>query len=293
MKHQTLSNFHPGKIPALTHRKWQNISSSVLLWQCLPALWKRIFFIKKGIFFRSLICKGRTFCTTSAVQVCGFGEEQFPSISKWEKDGSTAVRKKMLPHCQGSVPGSQVCPGAHSPLLSLLWRGLMGLLRGGNHWNAAVLWPTVKAVPKHRPNNADFYPARGESRLGSSLNSIPSRKCNLPYEICPWERTSNRIKRRGRINMEKAPMDGQNHYIFFCCLMPHLMNRAVPLWAGTHLPHLRQSVMEEWELRHKHSHQGWESLTANAMTTPFSFNYLHVGKGGAVNCCCTGGVFFL
>lgn len=74
--------------------------------------------------------------------------------------------------------------------------------------------PTVKAVPKHGLNSADLYPARGESRLGSSLHSISSRKCNLPYEICLWERISNRIIRKGRINMEKAPMDGQNHYNF-------------------------------------------------------------------------------
>lgn len=175
---------------------------------------KNILYKKREIVFRSLICKGRTFCITSAVQVCGFWEEQFLSISKWEKDGSTAMRRKMLPHCQGSVPGSQVCPGAHSPLLSLLSRSLMGLLRGGNHLNAAVQCPTGKAVPKHGLSDADFYPARGESRLGSSLNSILIRKCNIPYEICLWEKILNRIIRRGRINMEKAPTDGQNHYNF-------------------------------------------------------------------------------
>lgn len=52
--------------------------------------------------------------------------------------------------------------------------------------------------------------------------------------------------------------------------------------------------MEERELRHKYSHQGWTDLTANTMTTPFSWSYLHVGKGGAVTvCCCMWGVFFL
>lgn len=205
-----------------------------------------------------------------------FWDKQFLSISKWEKDGSTAVRKKMLPHCQGSVPGSQVCPGAHSPLLSLLWRSLMGLLRGGNHLKAAMQCPTVKVVPKHGLNNADFYPARGESRLGSSLNNIPNRKCHLPYEICFWERILNRIIRRGRINMEKAPMDGQNHFHFSAVWCHIWWTEQCPSELA-HTSLLSQSVMEGWELRHKYSHQGWKSPTANA-TTPFSLNYLHVGQ---------------
>lgn len=120
----------------------------------------------------------------------------------------------MLPHCQGSVPGSQVCPGAHSPLLSLLGRSLMGLLRGGNHLNAAMQCPTVKVVPKDSLNNADFYPARGESRLGSSLNSIPTRKCNLPYKSAFGREYQIESPGEAELTGKKAPADGQNHSRF-------------------------------------------------------------------------------
>lgn len=49
--------------------------------------------------------------------------------------------------------------------------------------------------------------------------------------------------------------------------------------------------MEEWELRHKCSHQGCKSPTANAMTTPFPRNYLHIGKVGAVTVAAAHGEF--
>lgn len=53
------------------------------------------------------------------------------------------------------------------------------------------------------------------------LYSIPIRKCNLPCEICRRERISNRITKRGRINMAKDPMDGQDHYNF-CAVWCHI-----------------------------------------------------------------------
>lgn len=58
------------------------------------------------------------------------------------------------------------------------------------------------------------YPARGESRLGCSLNSILISKCNLPQLNLPL-RENIRQNHRDRINMKKTPTFnltyGQSH----------------------------------------------------------------------------------
>lgn len=66
--------------------------------------------------------------------------------------------------------------------------------------------------------------------------------------------------------------------------MPHLMNREMSLWAGVYLPHLSQSVTEEWELRHKYSHQGWTGGTANTMTNTFFMDLSPCRKRWSCHC---------
>lgn len=223
---------------------------------------------KKGIFFRSLFCKGRTFCTTSAVQVCGFGRNSFFQLANEQKwiHSSEKENAATLPRFCTWQPGLSRSPQLTSVPGVKEFDGIAERRK----WLKCCNAMSYSESCTRAPNNADFYPARGESRLGSSPNSIPIRNCNLPYEICLWEEISNRI-RRGRINMKKAPMDAQNHSSFSA------------VWAEqcpSELAHTSLAWMEEWELRHRyrHSHQGCKSPTANAVTTPFPLNYLHVEK---------------
>lgn len=158
-----------------------------------------------------MFCKGRTFCTTSAAQVCGFGRNSFFQLAneqKWihSREKENAATQPRFCTWQ---PGLSRSPQLTSVPAVKEFDGIAARRKSLKRCNAMSYSEScTKAL-----NTADFYPARGESRLGSSLNSIPIRNCNLPYEICLGERISNRT-RRGRINMEKAPMDGQNHSSF-------------------------------------------------------------------------------
>lgn len=135
---------------------------------------------------------------------------------------------------------------------------------------------------------------QGVSQGWALLYSIPIKKCNLPYEICLWERIANRIIKRGRINMEKAPMYGQHHYNF-CAVWCHIW------WTEKCLSELVCTSLIWASLWRKSGN--WDINTAIKAgqvalqiqwQTPFSWTYLHVGKGGpATVCCCTWGVSFL
>lgn len=233
---------------------------------------------KKGMFFRSLICKGRTFCTTSAVQVCGFGRNSFFQLANEKKRWIHSSEKEnaaTLPRFCTWQPGLSRSPQSTSVPAG---KELDGITERRKSLKCCNAMPYSESCTKGQPQQCWFLSSKGWVKAGLFSKQHSHQEMQSPLQICFWERISNRITRRGRINREKSSSGWSESLQIFCCVMPCLMNRTMPLWAGTHLPPLSQPVMEGWELRHKYIHQGWRIPTANAMTTPFSLNYLQVGK---------------